>query len=589
MEFSKKIHSKNERKGNHMAKLKKWIGNLKVAEKLKVYRMAVLVMTAFFVLVALVSTLVIRSNIRHITEVWSPSLEYLQELETMTAKYRIKQYQHLVESDAAAMATCEKENDNIESQIKDATAKLGEIINSNKKAQQGKADYEKATSAWEEYLSTSDEVYKLSRDNKQAEAAKIMIGSAYESYMSFVKQLNTLHDDFQVELDNAKTLANICTIIIFIVIIVTGIAIAVVATVIGKIITDSITEPVQQIDAAVASLRKGELSNIEMLTYESDDEFGDTIRMLKEAMNILSDYVREISQEVKLIAQGDLTRNGDDITPFLGDFSELKESLIYILKRFNSTLSEISGIAEQVTHNAKEVESASKSLSDGATEQAGVIQELNATIDTVVDLAVDTAKETKNASERVKASANKANEEKEKMNVLLTEMEHITEISKEIGNIITDIEDIASQTNLLALNASIEAARAGEAGKGFAVVADQIGKLAADSAKSAVNTRDLIDKTLVEIQRGNSVTITTAEAFNQIISDMDSFAEMAENTMEKANAQAESLEQVGQGIEQLSGVVQSTAASSEENTAISINLSEGADKMNERVNRFKLF
>ena len=589
MEFSKKIHSKNERKGNHMAKLKKWIGNLKVAAKLKVYRMAVLVMTAFFVLVALVSTLVIRSNIRHITEVWSPSLEYLQELETMTAKYRIKQYQHLVESDAAAMASCEKENDNIESQIKDATAKLGEIINSNKKAQQGKADYEKATSAWEEYLSTSDEVYKLSRDNKQAEAAKIMIGSAYESYMSFVKQLNTLHDDFQVELDNAKTLANICTIIIFIVIIVTGIAIAVVATVIGKIITDSITEPVQQIDAAVASLRKGELSNIEMLTYESDDEFGDTIRMLKEAMNILSDYVREISQEVKLIAQGDLTRNGDDITPFLGDFSELKESLVYILKRFNSTLSEISGIAEQVTHNAKEVESASKSLSDGATEQAGVIQELNATIDTVVDLAVDTAKETKNASERVKASANKANEEKEKMNVLLTEMEHITEISKEIGNIITDIEDIASQTNLLALNASIEAARAGEAGKGFAVVADQIGKLAADSAKSAVNTRDLIDKTLVEIQRGNSVTITTAEAFNQIISDMDSFAEMAENTMEKANAQAESLEQVGQGIEQLSGVVQSTAASSEENTAISINLSEGADKMNERVNRFKLF
>lgn len=589
MEFSKKIHSKNERKGNHMAKLKKWIGNLKVAEKLKVYRMAVLVMTAFFVLVALVSTLVIRSNIRHITEVWSPSLEYLQELETMTAKYRIKQYQHLVESDAAAMASCEKENDNIESQIKDATAKLGEIINSNKKAQQGKADYEKATSAWEEYLSTSDEVYKLSRDNKKAEAAKIMIGSAYESYMSFVKQLNTLHDDFQVELDNAKTLANICTIIIFIVIIVTGIAIAVVATVIGKIITDSITEPVQQIDAAVASLRKGELSNIEMLTYESDDEFGDTIRMLKEAMNILSDYVREISQEVKLIAQGDLTRNGDDITPFLGDFSELKESLVYILKRFNSTLSEISGIAEQVTHNAKEVESASKSLSDGATEQAGVIQELNATIDTVVDLAVDTAKETKNASERVKASANKANEEKEKMNVLLTEMEHITEISKEIGNIITDIEDIASQTNLLALNASIEAARAGEAGKGFAVVADQIGKLAADSAKSAVNTRDLIDKTLVEIQRGNSVTITTAEAFNQIISDMDSFAEMAENTMEKANAQAESLEQVGQGIEQLSGVVQSTAASSEENTAISINLSEGADKMNERVNRFKLF
>lgn len=572
-----------------MAKLRKWIGNLKVAAKLKVYRMAVLVMTAFFVLVALVSTLVIRSNIHSITEVWSPSLEYLQELETMTAKYRIKQYQHLVETDAADMAACEKETDNIESQINDTTAKLEKIINSNKKAQAGKADYEKAISAWENYRSASENIYKLSRDNKQAEAAKLMTGSVYESNMTFVEKLKVLRNDFQVELDAAKSIANICTIIIFIVIIITGLAIAVIATIIGKIISDSITEPVRQIDEAVASLRKGELSNVDMLTYESDDEFGETITKLKEAMNILSDYVSEISREVKFIAQGDLTRNGDDITPFLGDFSELKDSLLYILKRFNSTLSEISSIAEQVTHNAKEVESASKSLSDGATEQAGVIQELNATIDTVVDLAMDTASETKNASERVKASANKANEEKEKMNVLLTEMEHITEISKEIGNIITDIEDIASQTNLLALNASIEAARAGEAGKGFAVVADQIGKLAADSANSAVNTRELIDKTLVEIQKGNEITITTAEAFNQIISDMNSFAEMAQNTMEKANTQAESLEQIGQGIEQLSGVVQGTAASSEENTAISINLAEGADKMNERVNRFKLF
>ena len=572
-----------------MAKLRNWIGNLRVAAKLKVYRMAVLVMTAFFVLVALVSTLVIRSTIHSITEVWSPSLECLQELQTITAKYRIKQYQHLVETDTAAMAACEKETNDMENQIKDISSKLEKIINSNKKAQAGKADYEKASSAWEDYRSASENIYKLSRDNKQADAANLMTGSVYESNKEFVEKLNSVRDDFQAELDTAKVIANICTIIIFIVIIITGLAIAVIATIIGKIISDSITEPVRQIDEAVASLRKGELSNVDMLTYESDDEFGETITKLKEAMGILSAYVSEISQEVKFIAQGDLTRNGDDITPFLGDFSELKDSLVYILKRFNSTLSEISNIAEQVTHNAKEVESASKSLADGATEQAGVIQELNATIDTVVDLAEDTASETKNASERVKASANKANNEKEKMNILLTEMEHITEISKEIGNIITDIEDIASQTNLLALNASIEAARAGEAGKGFAVVADQIGKLASDSAKSAVNTRELIDKTLVEIQKGNEITRTTADAFNQIIADMDSFAEMAQNTMEKANTQAESLEQIGQGIEQLSGVVQGTVASSEENTAISINLAEGADKMNERVNRFKLF
>ena len=572
-----------------MEKIKKRIANLKVAGKLKVYRMIVLVMTLFLVLVALISTLVIRSNIEKITEVWSPSLEYLQDLETMTAKYRIKQYQHLVESDAAVMNSCEEEITKLESQIQDTDAKLEAIMSANSKAQKGQDDYEVANAAWEKYRGASDEILQLSREGKQQEASKLMTGEVYEDYKSFSKKLTILRDKFQVELDQAKTMANVCTVIIFIVIVAAGLAIAVVTTMIGKIITNSITEPVKQIDAAVASLRKGELSNVEMLTYESEDEFGDTIRNLKEAMGILADYVSEISVEVKAIAQGDLTRNGDDITDFLGDFSELKTSLLYILKRFNSTLTEISNLAEQVSSNSSEVENASKSLADGATEQAGVIEELNATIDTVVDMAEDTAKETQNASARVKASANKANEEKEKMNELLTEMEHITEISKEIGNIITDIEDIASQTNLLSLNASIEAARAGEAGKGFAVVADQIGKLAADSAKSAVNTRDLIDKTLVEIEKGNTITRTTADAFNQIIADMESFAEIAQNTMEKANSQAESLEQIGQGIEQLSGVVQGNAASSEENTAISINLAEGAAKMRDRVNIFKLF
>ena len=572
-----------------MEKLKKRIANLKVAGKLKLYRITVLVMTLFLMLVALISTLVIRSNIEKITEVWSPSLEYLQDLETMTAQYRIKQYQHLVESDTAIMNSCEAEIQKLESQIQDTSANLDAIIAADSDAQKGQADYEAASKGWKKYRAASDEILQLSREGKQQEAAKLMIGEVYEEYKAFTEKLTILRDEFQVELDRAKTVANVCTVIIFIVIVAAGLAIAVVTTMIGGIITNSITEPVEQIDAAVASLRKGELSNVEMLTYESEDELGDTIRNLKEAMGILADYVSEISVEVKAIAQGDLTRNGDDITDFLGDFSELKASLLYILKRFNSTLTEISNLAEQVSSNALEVENASKSLADGATEQAAVIEELNATIDTVVDLAEDTAKETQSASARVKASANKANEEKEKMNDLLTEMKHITEISKEIGNIITDIEDIASQTNLLSLNASIEAARAGEAGKGFAVVADQIGKLAADSAKSVVNTRDLIDKTLVEIEKGNTITRTTAESFNQIITDMESFAELAENTMEKANSQAESLEQIGQGIEQLSGVVQGNAASSEENTAISINLAEGAAKMHDRVNIFKLF
>ena len=178
-----KIHK--IRKESDMEKIKKQIANLKVAGKLKVYRMTVLVMTLFLMLVALISTLVIRSNIEKITEVWSPSLEYLQELETMTAKYRIKQYQHLVESDAEAMASCEEEINDLESQIQDTVEKLNKIITADKEAQKGRDDYETASSAWEGYRTASDEILQLSRDNKQQEAAKLMIGEVYKNYTSF--------------------------------------------------------------------------------------------------------------------------------------------------------------------------------------------------------------------------------------------------------------------------------------------------------------------------------------------------------------------------------------------------------------------
>lgn len=210
-------------------------------------------------------------------------------------------------------------------------------------------------------------------------------------------------------------------------------------------------------------------------------------------------------------------------------------------------------------------------------------------MNTVSILAVESAKATRSAYEQVKDSTDKAEIEKQKMEELAAEMKYITEISKEIENIITAIEDIASQTNLLSLNASIEAARAGEAGKGFAVVADQIGKLASDSAQSAVNTRELINKTLVEIEKGNTITISTAESFDQIIVNMKSFAELAHQSTENANEQASALKQIEEGIEQIAGATQNTATSSEENSAISVNLSDKSTKLDELVKRFKLF
>lgn len=112
------------------------------------------------------------------------------------------------------------------------------------------------------------------------------------------------------------------------------------------------------------------------------------------------------------------------------------------------------------------------------------------------------------------------------MNAVTEAMKRISDMSKQIETIIGQIEEIAEQTNLLALNASIEAARAGEAGKGFAVVASQIGKLADESAQSAVNTRELIMNSIQEIENGNQAVDVT---FQTIISLVEGINEVARN------------------------------------------------------------
>ncbi len=167
-------------------------------------------------------------------------------------------------------------------------------------------------------------------------------------------------------------------------------------------------------------------------------------------------------------------------------------------------------------------------------------------------------------------------------------MERINETSKEIANIITAIEDIASQTNLLSLNASIEAARAGEAGKGFAVVADQIGKLAADSAASAVDTKRLIENAICEVESGNEITIRATKAIESVIQGIGILAESTNEISEMSMTQAEAMKQLEVGVEQIAEVIQSNSAAAEETSATSEELSAQSDNLEQLLGEFKV-
>ena len=346
----------------------------------------------------------------------------------------------------------------------------------------------------------------------------------------------------------------------------------------------NVLAPILHITRQVQPLQEGKLDLA--LDHQTNDELGDLAGTLEKSMELIRGYIWDLNRIMEQMAKGNF--NVKTATAFIGEFRSIEESIDILTSNLSSTINSICQAQTQVSGNAEHLSSGAQNLAQGATEQASAVEELYATLDTLSRSAAENVKTAATAQDNARQTGEQVTISGQQMEQMVAAMKDITEASQQIDKIIATIEDIAFQTNILALNAAVEAARAGAAGKGFAVVADEVRNLASKSDEAAKATKGLIENSVQATGRGSRIVSEVSATLNRTLELV-----MQSNTaigaiVEAVKNDAESIAQVTEGIGQISSVVQSNSASSEESAAVSAELFNQVQRMEEQTRRFKL-
>ena len=277
-------------------------------------------------------------------------------------------------------------------------------------------------------------------------------------------------------------------------------------------------------------------------------------------------YIAGMAEKV---SAGDLSVRFEHSKEMSGIYASMA-SMLEGLKGLVQGIQSNSGTIASASH---ELSASAEQMSRGVTEQSGRASQIATSSAEMSQTVIDIAQNASGIATAANETNQLARDGKQIVDQSVTESEMIAAVvyessekignlgeqSKQIGEIVNVIKDIADQTNLLALNAAIEAARAGEQGRGFAVVADEVRKLAERTSKATSEIATMIDSIQKEIVVA--------------VGSMGEATDKVKRGVELSNKAGTSLDKIVQSIEDLQGKVQHIASATEEMSTTSESIS----------------
>ena len=296
--------------------------------------------------------------------------------------------------------------------------------------------------------------------------------------------------------------------------------------------------------------------------------------------------VKGLAHGLSRLADGDLVQRLHE--PFASDYEQLRGDFNAAMDKLQAAMVKVAAKTAAIDGGTGEISSAADDLSRRTEQQAASLEETAAALDQITATVRKTADGSDEARRAAQTAVAVAVESGAVVKQAVGAMSEIEASSREIGQIIGVIDEIAFQTNLLALNAGVEAARAGEAGRGFAVVASEVRALAQRSATAAKEIKALVGTSGDQVEAGVKMVGEAGAALARIAEQVTTINGVVKEIAASCQEQASALAQVNTAVNQMDQATQQNAAMVEESNAAAKGLNDETAELMALVGGFKI-